>query len=102
MASPAGGALRPGGRRPHASPRRDVVQFLRQDPGLRRARSQHPRDLSVADWLAEPQRMQPVAAAATWDVPALESAGALADWLSLEPRELEWFADLKWLARASR
>ena len=46
-------------------------------------------------WLTEPQQMQPVAAAETWDIPVIESAGALADWLLLTPGELEWFADLK-------
>ena len=41
--------------------------------------------------------MQPVAAAETWAVPAIESAGALADWLAINPGELDWFADLKGL-----
>ena len=30
---------------------------------------------------------------ASWQVPALATAGALADWLGLEPRTLDWFAD---------
>ena len=75
---------------------RDVVEFLRQDPGLERARSNH--RLSVAVWLAEPQRMQPVPVAERWEVPAIESAGALADWLHIPLTELLWFADLKQLA----
>ena len=37
------------------------------------------------------------AAAAAWDVPAIESAGALADWLLLDHGELAWFADFKGL-----
>ncbi len=41
--------------------------------------------------------MQPVAAAASWNVPVIQSAGALAEWLLLYPSELEWFADLKGL-----
>ena len=41
--------------------------------------------------------MQPAAAAANWDVPVIETAGALAEWLLLYPSELEWFADLKGL-----
>ena len=41
--------------------------------------------------------MLPVAAAASWDVPAIESVGALAEWLGLNLGELEWFADLKGL-----
>ena len=75
---------------------RDVVQFLRQDPGFARAQSKH--KLSIADWLSEPQRMQPVPAAEMWDVPAIGSAGALADWLGITLTEMLWFADLKRLA----
>ena len=41
--------------------------------------------------------MQPVAAAVGWGVPAIESTGALAQWLGLTPSELLWFADLKGL-----
>ena len=41
--------------------------------------------------------MQPVAAARTWKVPRIESAGALAEWLGIEAGELQWFADLKGL-----
>jgi hypothetical protein len=39
--------------------------------------------------------MQPVRAASTWDIPAIESAGALAEWLGVTPSQLRWFADLK-------
>ncbi len=77
--------------------RRDVVEFLNRDPGFRRAWYKYFYELSVAQWLTEPQQMQPVAAAGTWAVPAIESVGALADWLLLTPGELEWFADLKGL-----
>jgi retron-type reverse transcriptase len=42
--------------------------------------------------------MLPVPAAATWDLPVIETAGDLAAWLGLSVRELEWFADLKGLA----
>ena len=77
---------------------RDVVQFLRDDAGFARAWSRHFHELKVKHWLAEPQRMQPVEAAAAWNIPPIESVGALAEWLSLDPGELEWFADLKALA----
>ena len=76
---------------------RDVVQFLLRDPGFRRARSKYSSELSVKQWLTEPQQMQPVAAARMWDVPVIESSGALADWLLLNPGELDWFADLRGL-----
>ncbi len=83
-----------GGTRPR---QRDVAQFLRQDPAFDYASRKHRHELTVAQWLTEPQQMQPVAAAEAWDVPVIESAGALADWLLLTPGELEWFADLKGL-----
>jgi hypothetical protein len=39
--------------------------------------------------------MQPVATAASWNVPAIATTGDLADWLCLGISELEWLADLK-------
>lgn len=79
-----------------ARPRhRDVVRFLLNDPGFARARSKYRHEIFIAEWLAEPHRMQPVSAAEAWDLPVLETFGALADWLSLSVSELEWFADLK-------
>jgi RNA-directed DNA polymerase len=75
--------------------RRDVVQFLQHDAGFGRAWREHLHELSVEQWLAEPQRMQPVAAAEKWDLPVIESTGALADWFQLTRSELRWFADLK-------
>ncbi|HEY1218210.1 MAG: reverse transcriptase family protein [Bryobacteraceae bacterium] len=81
-----------------ARPRhRDVVRFLLEDKGFERARAEYRDELSIAEWLAEPQPMQPVAAARTWRLPVIESVGDLADWLSLSVGELEWFADLKGL-----
>ena len=80
---------------------RDVVKFLNEDAGFRCAWSKHSHELSVAQLLTQAQRMQPVAAAKTWDVPAIESVGALADWLWVEVSQLEWFADLKGLGRCA-
>jgi hypothetical protein len=76
---------------------REVVEFLLHDPGFRRARSKYRHELLVEHWLTEPAQMQPVAAAKRWDVPAIESAGALAEWFGLDPSRLRWFADLKGL-----
>jgi RNA-directed DNA polymerase len=76
---------------------RDVVQFFLHDRGLKRARSKYFHELSVEHHLAERQPMQPVGAAETWDIPAIESAGALAEWLGLNPSQLRWLADLKGL-----
>jgi hypothetical protein len=99
---------------------RDVERFLMGDAGFRRACTQHMQELgfvrwlldtgmmrkqprpaykiAVANWLLDPPRMQPVAAARAWDLPVVESLGDLAQWLSLDDGELEWFADLKALA----
>jgi RNA-directed DNA polymerase len=84
-----------GGMRPR---QRDVIEFFLCDPGFRRAWSNHFEELRIAHWLTEPQRMQPVAAASQWDVPIIESVGALADWLEVTPDDLLWLADLKGLA----
>jgi RNA-directed DNA polymerase len=83
-----------GGVRPR---QRDVVQFLSRDKGFGRASSKYFDQLWVAEWLNEPQRMQPVGAAARWGVPAIESVGALAEWLVIEIADLLWLADLKGL-----
>jgi hypothetical protein len=62
---------------------RDLIQFFLADPGFQRAWSKYFDEISIAQWLLEPQQMQPVAAAAAWDVPAIESVGALASWLNV-------------------
>jgi len=77
--------------------RRDVVQFLLYDKGFRRWWSNYSHAPEIANWLVEPQRMQPVAAAKKWKIPPIESAGALAEWLGIDIAYLEWFADLKGL-----
>ena len=77
---------------------RDVVQFLLGDASFQRAWIRHFDKLSIEEWLTEPQRMQPIAAAGGWNIPVIESVGELADWLRLTVGELEWFADLKGFA----
>jgi hypothetical protein len=76
---------------------REVVQFLLEDDGFDCALAEYRSQIAVAEWLAEPNRMQPVEAARQWDLPAIETVGDLARWLSVHPAELEWFADLKGL-----
>jgi len=85
------------------SPRhREVIAFLQADDGFHRARSKHAAEISIARWLTEPVQMQPVEAGAAWPVPVIETAGDLADLLSLYPGELDWFADLKGLCNRPR
>jgi RNA-directed DNA polymerase len=74
---------------------RDVVQFLKDDSGFQRASAKYFHELTIEHWLSESQRMQPVAVARTWDIPAIESVGDLANWLGIDAGELKWFADLK-------
>jgi hypothetical protein len=76
---------------------RDVIQFLKKDRGFKLARLRYSSELWVEDWLAEPQRMHPVPAASGWDLPRIESIGALCDWLWLDATQLDWFSDLKGL-----
>jgi hypothetical protein len=87
-----------GGTRPR---HRDVTAFLKADAGLAQARAKHRREISVAEWVEEPPRMQSVEAARAWNIPEIETPGALAGWLGIEPGELDWFADLKGLGRTS-
>jgi RNA-directed DNA polymerase len=77
--------------------RRDVVAFLVRDEGFERARWAHRDKLRVAEWLGEPQQMQPATAAEDWAVPAIATLGVLAEFLGVAAGELEWFADLKGL-----
>lgn len=74
---------------------REVVYFLLHDRGFWRTWLKHRHKLAVTNWLMEPQPMRPVSAAAKWNVPAIESVGATAEWLGVTAAELEWFADLK-------
>jgi hypothetical protein len=70
--------------------KRDVVQFLRHDAGLRRAWSKHGNEISIDQWLSDPARMQPVTAAAEWDLPAIESTEELAAWLGSGLRSVSY------------
>jgi RNA-directed DNA polymerase len=82
-----GAAMRPA--------RRDVVAFLKNDAGLRRAQAKHRRELKIAQWIQQPVHMRPAEAARAWPIPQIETIGALAEWLEISATELEWFADLR-------
>lgn len=74
---------------------KEVVQFLIADEGIKRARRIYRDKVRIAEWVQEPHQMRPVRAAVGWKIPAIETVGGLAAWLSLSVGELEWFADLK-------
>jgi retron-type reverse transcriptase len=78
--------------------RREVIEFLHADEGLREAATRFPGQLRIARWIAEPAGMQPAKAAREWPVPPLETVGELAAWLGVSVSQLQWFADLKRLA----
>lgn len=77
--------------------RRDVVVFLLNDKRFCRIWQRLPSNLGIAHWLTESQRMQSVAAAGKWGVPAIDSVASLADWFGIDIPYLQWFADLKGL-----
>jgi RNA-directed DNA polymerase len=79
--------------------RRDVIEFLHADDGLRDAATRYQGQLRIARWIADPARMQPAKAAREWPVPPIGTVGELAAWLGVSVGQLEWFADLKRLAR---
>jgi hypothetical protein len=80
---------------------RQAMDFIRHDRGFSRAWRRCSHRISVAHYLTGPQPMQPVPAAARWEIPAIQSVGALAAWLELTPAELDWFADFKSLTYKS-
>ena len=75
--------------------RRTVAEFLKYDEGLARAIRRYREQVRIVAWIAPASEMQPARRAGSWAVPAIESVGALAEWLGITPGELEWFADLK-------
>src|SRR5262249_52980566 len=77
---------------------RDVVEFLRHDREFRKVWRRHSRPWSIARWITEPEKMQPVVAAQGWNLPVIESVSALGEWLGVNAGDLEWFADLGGLA----
>jgi RNA-directed DNA polymerase len=77
---------------------REIVTFLLQDRSYadRPVRSGwHTPAVRRLVWSTEASRMQPVSAAAAWKVPALETVGALADWLGVTVEALAWYADVR-------
>jgi hypothetical protein len=79
-------------------PRRaEVEAFLLRDRRFQWACTWFAGDLRIARLAVGTSVMQPLGNAADWGVPPIETEAALAEWLNLNPTELEWFADLKGL-----
>lgn len=71
-----------------------VCWFLFLDRGFQSACDRY--DLDVEQWILTTRPpMRPIAAARDWRIPSIQSPGELADWLDVEPNQLEWYADLR-------
>lgn len=81
---------------------RAIAAFLRDDETVDRAWQKRKSQLTIATRITGPAPMQPVAVAANWPIPAINSIGELAQWFGLSITDLEWFSDLKYLATKSR
>ena len=80
--------------KPKTRARKELIAFIESDDGfrsgLRRQSLGPPRNLRIR-WITPV--MAPVASAASWNVPAIITTTALAEWLGLTCDELNWFAD---------
>jgi len=74
---------------------RGAREFIRRDAQFDRAWRRNRREIQIAQWIPEPQAMQPVAAAASWPLPQLETIDELCALLDVTAGELEWLADLR-------
>jgi len=71
-----------------------VVSFLLTDAGFLRACERETTQVKLAR--RPPAVMHPAPGTpSTWDLPALTTTTALAEWLGLRPTELDWFAALQ-------
>jgi hypothetical protein len=79
-------------REPHTIPDLDeLAAFLLDDPCFNRTWASQSIALRRVFILEETMRPAP-GAPRSWSLPSLTSPAALADWLQIAPRELDWFA----------
>lgn len=73
----------------------DVESWLWTDYRLRAALRRRRRNpLEVADWMRDPAVMLPAPKARAWNLPAIVTAGDLAEYFGITADELDWFANL--------
>lgn len=77
-------------RRPRHS---ELVAFLKSDRGLSRALEKY--EPEIFDWLLQPDAMQPITPAESWQIPSVTSDGQLSDFLGVATGDLIWIADAK-------
>ena len=77
--------------------RRDLISFLRVDPGLVEAGQN--TEIRSKSCTGSPgrSRCSRCPRRETGPIPRIETVGGLAEWLEVTPSELGWFADLKGL-----
>lgn len=78
---------------------RDAGLFLRSDAGFLRACRKYRDEIGVVKIVNAPPLMYPANAAVEWEVPAIETTRDLAEWLSVDANELDWFGGLEKYAR---
>jgi hypothetical protein len=76
---------------------RELATFVAACGPFLRAASDPERPLRVHVWMAAPTEM----GARRWPVPPIDDLGALAPWLGVAPRHLDWFADRRSLERTA-
>lgn len=74
---------------------RELTAFVIEDQKFSNAWQRRRKPLRVEHFIVPAAEMQAHAAARSWGVPAIESAGELAQRLSLHVSELDWFADVR-------
>jgi hypothetical protein len=82
---------------PAYQPEEMLAAFIDRDRAFGPAwdRHQRSREVPLTRLFHVAPAMAPAAGApATWAVPSLPTSSALADWLSLTPARLDWFADV--------
>lgn len=77
----------------------EVAAFLATDGTLREAWSEEPFPLRAPS--GRPSMAPAAGPPSAWPVPAIVTPAELADRLGLDPGELDWFADLRGLERAT-
>ena len=80
---------------------REAREFIRRDAQFDGAWLRHRREIRIVQWIPDPQIIRPVAPAASWPLPQLETVEELCALLNVTTGELEWLADLNGSAARS-
>jgi RNA-directed DNA polymerase len=69
-----------------------LAHFIQRDPGFDRAWGKQPSSPHRVYWVV-PHMRPAEGPPSTWDLPALPTPAALAEWLQMDLPHLDWFAD---------